>query len=81
MTAELKAMLDELMGKDRNMSLDEKSTRGEHWSDDHVCKSFLVRFCPHDLFTNTRADLGPCKATGLVQSLKRSVMRTPLSEH
>jgi len=63
MTAELKAMLDELMGKDRNMSLDEKSTRGEHWSDDHVCKSFLVRFCPHDLFTNTRADLGPCKGT------------------
>lgn len=26
-----------------------------------VCKYFLVKFCPHDLFTNTKADLGPCK--------------------
>lgn len=24
------------------------------------CKYFIVRFCPHDLFTNTRADLGLC---------------------
>lgn len=26
-----------------------------------VCKNFLVRFCPHELFTNTKADLGPCE--------------------
>ena len=25
-----------------------------------VCRYFLVRFCPHDLFHNTKADLGPC---------------------
>lgn len=25
-----------------------------------VCKFALVDFCPHDLFVNTRADLGPC---------------------
>ena len=25
-----------------------------------VCKYALVSFCPHDLFINTRADLGPC---------------------
>lgn len=24
------------------------------------CKYYLVNFCPHDLFVNTRADLGPC---------------------
>lgn len=24
------------------------------------CKYFLVKFCPHDLFVNTRADLGAC---------------------
>lgn len=24
------------------------------------CPYFLVRFCPHDLFVNTRADLGVC---------------------
>lgn len=25
-----------------------------------VCKYSLIGFCPHDLFVNTRADLGPC---------------------
>lgn len=25
-----------------------------------MCKFFLVDFCPHDLFTNTKADLGAC---------------------
>jgi RNA-binding protein Luc7-like 2 len=25
-----------------------------------VCKHFLVAFCPHDLFPNTKADLGKC---------------------
>lgn len=24
------------------------------------CKYYLVKFCPHDLFVNTRADLGTC---------------------
>eukprot|EP00124_Ichthyophonus_hoferi_P004759 Ihof_evm1s569 gene=Ihof_evmTU1s569 len=51
-------LLDELMGKGRN------TTTGEvvklHWSDPQVCKYFLCGFCPHDLFTNTKNDLGPC---------------------
>jgi hypothetical protein len=25
-----------------------------------VCKHSLIGFCPHDLFVNTKADLGPC---------------------
>jgi hypothetical protein len=25
-----------------------------------VCRSFLVGTCPHDLFTNTKQDIGPC---------------------
>nr|XP_027193939.1 luc7-like protein [Dermatophagoides pteronyssinus] len=25
-----------------------------------VCKYYLVDFCPHDLFSNTRSNLGPC---------------------
>ena len=25
-----------------------------------VCRSYLVGTCPHDLFTNTKQDLGPC---------------------
>jgi hypothetical protein len=30
------------------------------WHDDDVCQFFNVDFCPHDLFTHTKADLGPC---------------------
>src|SRR5436305_15024489 len=29
-------------------------------NDPKVCRSFLVGTCPHDLFTNTKQDLGPC---------------------
>ena len=29
-------------------------------TDSKVCRSFLVGSCPHDLFTNTKQDLGPC---------------------
>ena len=25
-----------------------------------MCKHFLVNFCPNSLFTNTKADIGPC---------------------
>eukprot|EP00795_Rhopilema_esculentum_P009209 gene9209-16885_t len=52
-------LLDELMGKDRNRAPGEPSSR-MHWSDSEVCKYFLCGFCPHELFTNTKADLGAC---------------------
>ncbi len=58
-TSQMAAMLDELMGRNRNIGLDEKP-RELHWSDPDVCKYFVVTFCPHELFTNTKADLGPC---------------------
>jgi len=29
-------------------------------TDPKICRSFLVGTCPHDLFTNTKQDLGPC---------------------
>lgn len=28
--------------------------------DSKVCRSYLVGNCPHDLFTNTKQDFGPC---------------------
>jgi hypothetical protein len=28
--------------------------------DSKVCRSYLVGTCPHDLFTNTKQDFGPC---------------------
>ncbi|XP_047142795.1 luc7-like protein 3 [Hydra vulgaris] len=52
-------LLDELMGKDRNLVPGEKSSQ-VHWSHPDCCKFFLCGFCPSDLFTNTKADLGPC---------------------
>ena len=29
-------------------------------TDPKACRSFLVGTCPHDLFTNTKQDLGAC---------------------
>jgi len=52
-------MLDELMGRNRNANPDEKVSELT-WEDESNCKYFLVDFCPHELFTNTKADLGPC---------------------
>ncbi|CAH0385089.1 unnamed protein product [Bemisia tabaci] len=52
-------LLDELMGRNRNLGPNQKS-KELHWEDPEFCKYFLVKFCPHDLFVNTRADLGPC---------------------
>jgi hypothetical protein len=53
------ALLDELMGKYRNVAPGSNVNKIS-FEDDDVCKHFLVSFCPHELFVNTRADLGPC---------------------
>ncbi|KAL1464745.1 hypothetical protein WDU94_004364 [Cyamophila willieti] len=53
------ALLDELMGRHRNAAPHEQKKEVQ-WEDPEFCKFFLVKFCPHDLFVNTRADLGPC---------------------
>ncbi|KAE8577101.1 hypothetical protein XENTR_v10004435 [Xenopus tropicalis] len=53
-------LLDELMGRDRNLAPDEKRTN-VHWDHESVCKYYLCEFCPAELFTNTRSDLGPCE--------------------
>jgi len=29
-------------------------------TDSKVCRSYIVGTCPHDLFTNTKQDIGPC---------------------
>ncbi|XP_050294571.1 luc7-like protein 3 [Anthonomus grandis grandis] len=55
-------LLDELMGRHRNVAPNEK-VQTTDWEDPEFCKFFMVKFCPHDLFVNTRADLGPCLKT------------------
>ncbi|XAR71814.1 hypothetical protein NMG60_11018245 [Bertholletia excelsa] len=56
-----RALLDELMGAARNLTEEERRGYKEiTWDDKEVCGLYMVRFCPHDLFVNTRSDLGPC---------------------
>lgn len=43
----------------RNLTEEERKGYKElTWDDKEVCRFYMVRFCPHDLFVNTRSDLG-----------------------
>ncbi|KAG8390244.1 hypothetical protein BUALT_Bualt01G0063600 [Buddleja alternifolia] len=54
-----RALLDELMGSARNLTDEERKGHREiKWDDKEVCGFYMVRFCPHDLFVNTKSDLG-----------------------
>lgn len=53
-----RALLDSLMGKDRDVEESMKVKRS--WTDPDVCRHFLCGFCPNELFTNTKSDLGYC---------------------
>jgi len=53
------ALLDELMGRTRNVLPQERDSC-LNWESPEVCRMHLVKFCVHDLFTNTRSDLGVC---------------------
>uniref|UniRef100_A0A1I7TG07 Luc7-like protein 3 n=1 Tax=Caenorhabditis tropicalis TaxID=1561998 RepID=A0A1I7TG07_9PELO len=53
------AMLDELMGPKRNIELGEDAKVS--FDDPNICPYYLIGFCPHDMFTNTKADLGACQ--------------------
>jgi LUC7 N_terminus len=59
-----RALLDQLMGKDRNKLRSKKQANLADSGSNHLpkdlCPSFMYSFCPHDLFTNTRLDLGKC---------------------
>jgi len=54
-----RALLDSLMGAQRNHDMDELKRKS--WKDSDVCKHFLVSFCPYELFLGTKNDLGLCK--------------------
>nr|CAB3456493.1 unnamed protein product [Digitaria exilis] len=56
-----RALLDELMGTARNLTDEEKKGHKElKWDDPDVCGPYMARFCPHDLFVNTKSNLGTC---------------------
>lgn len=56
---EQRALLDELMGANRN--LDNPDALIEDYFDRRVCRLFLLGCCPHDVFRQTKIDLGPCE--------------------
>ncbi|KAF2091379.1 LUC7-domain-containing protein [Saccharata proteae CBS 121410] len=59
MAAEQRKLLEQLMGE---QLMSGPGARAPQLSitDPKVCRSYLVGTCPHDLFTNTKQDFGPC---------------------
>ncbi|CAG8111616.1 unnamed protein product [Penicillium salamii] len=61
MAAEQRKLLEQLMGADQLMGTGAQGRNSQlSITDPKVCRSYLVGTCPHDLFTNTKQDLGPC---------------------
>ena len=55
MAAEQRKLLEQLMGNQSTSRAAQLSI-----TDPKVCRSYIVGTCPHDLFTNTKQDLGQC---------------------
>lgn len=60
MASEAASLLDQLMGTHRN-AVPEDNVKPLTYSSEEVCKFFLCGFCPSELFTNTKADIGGFK--------------------
>ncbi|KAM0682481.1 splicing factor [Mitosporidium daphniae] len=67
-------LCNELMGLDRNKTVYEEKTQEKRFYDKDVCKYFLVSFCPHDLFPNTKSDIGPCEYRTHDEALRADYM-------
>ncbi|KAK5239216.1 splicing factor, partial [Exophiala xenobiotica] len=59
MAAEQRKLLEQLMGE-QFMGGGSSRSANLTLASPNVCRSYLVGTCPHDLFTNTKQDLGPC---------------------
>ncbi|KAI1301876.1 putative RNA-binding protein Luc7-like 1 [Halotydeus destructor] len=57
-TDQMRAMLDQLMGTQRDGANNKRHQY--HFTDSRVCKSFLLDCCPHDVLASTRMDIGDC---------------------
>ncbi|KAJ3168637.1 splicing factor [Geranomyces variabilis] len=52
-------LLEELMGKEALGGTPDNMK----FTDPQACRNYLCGLCPHDLFTNTKMDIGPCTKT------------------
>ena len=59
MAAEQRKLLEQLMG-DQFAGSNTSKMASLTLSSSGVCHSYLAGTCPHDLFTNTKQDIGPC---------------------
>lgn len=55
MAAEQRKILEQLMGASSTSRHAQLSL-----TDPKVCRSYIAGTCPHDLFINTKQDIGPC---------------------
>ncbi|KAI5288727.1 splicing factor [Ascosphaera acerosa] len=60
MAAEQRKLLEQLMGAEQMVGFGVSRSQQLSITDPKVCRSYLAGTCPHDLFTNTKQDLGPC---------------------
>ena len=60
MAADQRRLLEQLMGESLTRLPGSTPQQQLLITDPKVCKSYLCGSCPHDLFTNTKQDLGPC---------------------
>lgn len=58
MTDQMRKMLDELMGANRNQDKPEEAPPSPR--DRRLCRQWLCGMCPHELLLGTRASLGEC---------------------
>lgn len=58
---EARAMLDQLMGKTRNLSENQKDkVQKIHFNNEKVCKYYVCGLCPFISFHGTKSDIGKC---------------------
>lgn len=57
-TEQMRAMLDGLMGTARDGS--DSKRQHLHFTNQRVCRAFLLDCCPHDIFASTKLELGEC---------------------
>lgn len=58
----VRAQLDKLLGPDRNGPLNPSTVKKTpHYTDDSVCKHYLLGFCPNDLHIKHRSEPGSCR--------------------
>ncbi|MES1922015.1 Luc7-like protein 3 [Bonamia ostreae] len=55
-----RALLDQLMGADRNLAPEDGKKMRHRWKKRGVCPYFICGFCPYELFVNTKAAIGNC---------------------